>query len=165
MSESNKCSMYTNAIIANTTKSETNAGICPKSDPNVDWIQKYHYSVLSTAHIPDKQYFWCCGNGTYSASICTFPFWYNSELYYEPTDGKCGSNVSQYEPVTYSSSFSLWPSYLCQRNISLHKEHSLILNYKRRYPLVPLCVPPCEICLSVCDKFVICVSTALAGGI
>ena len=32
---------------------------------------------------------------------------------------------------------------------------STILNYKRRYPLVPLCVPPCEICLSViiCLKF------------
>ena len=101
-------------LVKITEKNQTNAGICPKIDPNNKWIQQYYYAYPYRKHIPDEQQFWCFGQ-----SICTFPFVYNSELYYEPVyidgEGKCGTSDTSTNPVTYDS-FSQSSTILCKGN-------------------------------------------------
>ena len=105
--KSDSCTLFRHAVLVKITENnQTNAGICPKSDPNYELIKRYYYSASPdniTTHIPDTQYFWCSDK-----LICTFPFFYNSELYYEPVyingsvDGTCGTDQTSTNPVFYS---------------------------------------------------------------
>ena len=117
VSGSNTCKLYKHAVLVkNTGNIQTIAGICPKTDPDDSWIQINFYSV--TTHIPDKLYFWCSGS-----SICTFPFYYKSELYYEPVyidgGGKCGTSVTS-TTARDIISFSSRSTYVCQGNSPMH---------------------------------------------
>ena len=115
---SDTCTLYKHAVLVENI--QANAGICPKVDPNAEWIQKYYYGYANKKHIPEKQQFWCSNQ-----SICTFPFIYNEELYYEPVniggDGKCGTNDQYTNPVTYFS-YTQSSTILCKGNSS--KEHN-----------------------------------------
>ena len=119
--KSDSCTLFRHAVLVKITENnQTNAGICPKSDPNYELIKRYYYSASPdniTTQIPDTQYFWCS-----DASICTFPFLYKSELYYEPinihfvngsADRTCGTNDSSTNPLTYESYTTTSSTNLC----------------------------------------------------
>ena len=97
MSESNTCKMYTNATIAQTTKLETNAGICPKTNKTLI------PGSISPPATPVPENERLCGK---DGEICTFPFIFNSVTYFEPykdatRQSKCGTKDDESSAETY----------------------------------------------------------------
>ena len=64
-----------------TENNQTNAGICPKSDPTQKW------GGISPQETPDPETWRLCGN---NGEICTFPFIFNSVTYFEPYQDETG---------------------------------------------------------------------------
>ena len=84
--------MYTNATIAHTTKLETNAGICPKTNKTLI------PGSISPPATPVPENERLCGK---DGEICTFPFIFNSVTYFEPYESKCGSKSDDVYAIDY----------------------------------------------------------------
>ena len=90
-------------MIESSKSDETNAGICPKTDKTKD------LSYVPETPVPANKKFWWCGE---EGKICTFPFYYLSELYYDPYIddsgvAKCGTLDNSFEPIVYSDAFGI----------------------------------------------------------
>ena len=95
--------MYKFAVIENkagdnTEDIETNSGICPKTDNTSGWSTTFPPAIP----VPAER-MWC-GE---AEKICTFPFIYLADIYYDPyidASGvaRCGTMDSQNTPFNYS---------------------------------------------------------------
>ena len=113
ISEADTCSLYKHAVIEVSTSNETDAGICPKYDPDRPWqdpdtkADKYYPPALSVL----GKHAWCG-----EESICTFPFSLSLvsgsdlylNLYYIPYNdssqiSKCGTKDNEYIPINYTA--------------------------------------------------------------
>ena len=91
--------MYKAAQIRPTENKETIAGICPKFDDG----SKHDPPKFPD---PEKQTWPLCGE--VAGSLCTFPFLYGTELFYEPFKdsqgvSRCGTKDTSDFPIEYAS--------------------------------------------------------------
>ena len=105
ISKLNNCTLYKNAVVGPTKNNETNAGICPKTDHTRPWKFRGTEPVYPPELPVPGKHLWC---GEKAGSICTFPFSYESKLFYEPyidSQGvsRCGTLDSSRAPTEYSS--------------------------------------------------------------
>ena len=105
MSESDKCTLYKQAVIGPTENKNTSAGICPKADISRPWrFEESEPIYPPEVFVPGKQ-LWC---GKDSGSICTFPFFLSGFLFYEPYIdisgvSRCGTFNNALVPINYDS--------------------------------------------------------------
>ena len=114
MSESDKCTLYKQAVIGPTENKKTSAGICPKVDTLRPWQFEGSEPIYPPEIFQGKQ-LWC---GKASGSICTFPFFLYGVLFYEPYIDilgvpRCGTFDNALVPINYASDYDLEEAVLC----------------------------------------------------